>query len=111
MMINDIQEYPYKGTISRIIVGEGDDDDTTTMIYDGVMDETMQRDNEGKVLQTSAYVVSIPLTKDDNDNYIIPEKGDSVSLIRYGQTILLEVDNAEPSQLGGVSIYCTRKKW
>ena len=71
MMIDDIQEYPYKGTISRIIVGEGDDDDTTTMIYDGVMDETMQRDNEGKVLQTSAYVVSIPLTKDDSFSSIL----------------------------------------
>ena len=90
MLYDEIQEYPYHG---------------------GVMDKTRQTDNEGRVLQTSSYVVSMPLTQDSEGNYIIPIKGDSIELIRYGQTILLEVNNAEPSQLQGISVYCTRNKW
>ena len=57
------------------------------------------------------YVVSMPLTQDSEGNYIIPIKGDSIELVRYGQTLLLEVNNAEPSQLQGISVYCTRNKW
>lgn len=106
-----IEEYPYEGVIYRTIAGSGDDDDQVVEIYNGVMDETMQRDNEGRVLQTAPYVVSIPLTKDDEDNYVIPRRGDVVEITRYGETLSLNVDNAEPSQLGGVSIYVTRKKW
>lgn len=111
MTRDEILEYPYQGTITRLIEGQGDEDDTEVTLYEGVMDEHMVTDNEGRVLQTSSYIISIPLTKDDNDEYIIPRKGDSISLERYGETIQFVVDNAEPSQLMGISIYSTRKVW
>lgn len=111
MTRDEILEYPYQGTITHIIDGTGDEDDTEVTLYDGVMDETMQTDDEGRVLQTASYIISIPLTKDDEDAYIIPKKGDRISLERYGETIQFVVDNAEPSQLQGISIYATRKVW
>ena len=104
-------EYPYVGVITRIIEGHGDDEDTTLTIYDGVMDETMSTDDEGRVLQTASYVISIPLTQTQSGEYIIPLKGDEITLTRYGQVLKFVVDNSEPSQLGGVSIYSTRKDW
>lgn len=111
MIREEIQEYPYFGVITRIVEGHGDEDDTVVEIYEGVMDETMMTDDEGRLLQTSSYIISIPLVQDINENYVIPIKGDEVSLERYGQRLEFTVDNAEPSQLGGVSIYVTRKKW
>lgn len=108
---NEILEFPYKGVIRRIIAGQDGEEDQVVEIYNGVMDETMKMDDEGRSLQTSAHVVSIPLTKDSEGNYIIPIRGDKIELVRYGQRILFNVDNAEPSQLDGVSIYCTRNKW
>lgn len=111
MIRDEIVEFPYRGVINRAIYGEGDEEDSVLRIYDGVMDETTQRDLDGRTLQTAPYVVSIPLVKDKNGNYIIPQKGDEVTVTRYGNTLQLTVDNAEPSQLRGVSIYCTRKKW
>ena len=110
MMVRDeIAEYPYNGVITRTI--EGDNEDTVVVIYDGVMDETMMTDDEGRVLQTASYVISIPLTENSDGEYIIPVKGDDINLVRYGQKVLFTVDNAEPSQIGGVSIYATRKNW
>jgi hypothetical protein len=53
----------------------------------------------------------MPLTKDDKGNYIVPRKGDEISLVRFGETLEFVVDNAEPSQLGGISVYSTRKAW
>ena len=111
MMRDEILEYPYQGTITRLIEGSGDEDDTEVTLYEGIMDEHMVTDNEGRVLQTSSYIISIPLTKDDDDNYIVPRKGDEITILRYGETIRFVVDNAEPSQLMGVSIYVTRKSW
>ena len=111
MIRDEILEYPYTGVIVRTVEGQGDDDDTDVEIYNGVMDETMMSDDEGRALQTSSYIVSIPLTQDNTGAYIIPIKGDKVSLVRYGQTVKFVVDNAEPSQLGGISIYATRKEW
>ena len=111
MTREEILEYPYQGTITRIIEGHGDEDDTEVTLYEGVMDETMRTDDEGRVLQTSSYIVSIPLVKDDEDKYIIPKGGDRITLERYGETVRFVVDNAEPSQLMGVSIYVTRKSW
>ncbi len=111
MIRDEIVEFPYNGVISRTIYGVGDEEDTTQEIYSGVMDETTQRDLDGRTLQTAPYVVSIPLTTDEQGNYIIPRKGDDVTVTRYGETLQLTVDNAEPSQLKGISIYCTRKKW
>ena len=108
---DEILEYPYTGVITRIVEGQGDEDDESIVLYEGVMDETMSIDDVGRLLQTSSYIISIPLTKDENNAYIIPRKGDRIELERYGETVLFVVDNAEPSQLGGVSVYATRKDW
>lgn len=108
---DEILEYPYEGTITRTIAGVGREPDHDIVIYQGVMDETMRTDEEGRTMQTSSYIISIPLTKDDNGNWIVPRKGDKVSVTRYGETFELTVDNAEPSQLGGVSIYSSRNSW
>lgn len=106
-----IEEYPYQGTITRVIQGKGSKPDTETIIYDGVMDEHMVNDEEGRTLQTSSYIISIPLIKNEENQWIVPRKGDKIQLTRFGETFKLTVDNADPSQLGGVSIYCTRNSW
>lgn len=111
MTYDEIQEYPYTGTIKRVIAGKGDADDDEVTLYEGVMDAHMVTDEEGRVMQTSSYIISIPLTKDTEDNWIVPRKGDKVSVLRYGEPFDLVVDNAEPSQLGGVSIYAARNSW
>ena len=111
MIKEQIMEYPYTGTITRTIAGKGMNPDTIITIYEGVMDEHMVTDEEGRVMQTSRYIISIPLTKDANDKWIVPIKGDKVSVTRYGETFTLTVDNADPSQLAGVSIYATRNSW
>lgn len=116
MKHEEILEYPYTGTIARVIQGKGSNPDTEVIIYEGVMDEHMVTDAQGVTLQTSAYIISIPLvqapsTKDGQYPWIVPRKGDRISLLRYGETIKLTVDNAEPSQLGGVSIYASRQVW
>lgn len=107
MIYDEILEYPYEGTITRVFAGEGNEDDQEMVIYEGVMDEHMVTDEEGRTMQTSSYIVSIPLTS----NMVIPRKGDKVTITRYGETFDLTVDNAEPSQIGGVSIYCARNSW
>ena len=111
MIQDEISEYPYSGTIERVIKGKGMQSDTIMTIYEGVMDEHMATDEEGNVMQTASYIVSIPLTKDKEGKWIVPQKGDKISLSRYGDELKLTVDNAEPSQLGGVSIYATRSSW
>ena len=42
---------------------------------------------------------------------LYPKKGDKITITRYGETFKLTFDNADPSQLGGVSIYATRNSW
>lgn len=111
MIRDEILEYPYQGTIYRVVQGEGDEPDTETLLYEGVMDEHMVTDEVGRTLQTSNYIISIPLTQDANGNWIVPVSGDRIVLVRYGQTMSFTVDNAEPSQIGGVSIYCARSSW
>lgn len=111
MIREEILEYPYTGTITRTIEGHGDKDDTEIVLYAGMMDEHMVTDDEGRVLQTSSYIISIPLVKDNNGKYVIPISGDEISLVRYGEPLRFVVENAEPSQIGGVSIYVTRKSW
>ena len=108
---DEISEYPYTGVVRRKVEGQGDEEDVDVVIYEGVMDEHMTTDDEGHTLQTASYVISMPLTKDDKGNYIVPRKGDEISLVRFGETLEFVVDNAEPSQLGGVSVYSTRKAW
>ena len=111
MTRDEIQEYPYQGTITRIVQGRGDDDDQEVLLYSGVMDEHLMTAEEGRALQTSSYIISIPLTKDTNGQYIVPRKGDVISLNWYGETLTFDVENAEPSQLGGISIYASRRSW
>ena len=111
MRKDEILEYPYYGTITRIIAGEGREPDQEIVVYDGVMDEHMTDDEEGHVLQTASYIISIPLTKSENDEWIVPHKGDRISLTRYGEVIEFVTDNAEPSQIGGISIYAARNNW
>ena len=107
---DEIMEYPYTGRIIRVNEGTGMDDDTTTVLYEGIMDEHMVTKEEGNLMQTASYVISIPLTKNDDGMYIIPAKGDYVIVNVYGVNMTMEVDNAEPSQLGGVSIYASRNE-
>ena len=111
MKKDEISEYPYTGTITRTIAGKGMQPDIVITVYEGVMDEHMATDEEGRVMQTSSYIISIPLTKDESDNWIVPRKGDKISLNRYGETFNLTVDNADPSQLMGVTIHATRSSW
>ena len=111
MTRDEILEYPYEGVITRTVEGHGDEDDEIVEIYSGVMDEHMVTDDEGRVLQTASYIISIPLTQDEEGKYIIPRVNDEVELVRYGETMKFTVDNAEPSQLGGISVYVTRKSW
>jgi hypothetical protein len=107
----EISEYPYSGTITSVTQGEGEEDDVLTVIYQGVMDEHMKADEVGDTLQTSSYIISIPLTKDDNGKWIVPQKGDKIECQTLAGTINLTIDNVEPSQLGGVSINATRNDW
>lgn len=111
MMREEISEYPYWGTITRTISGVGREPDQFEVIYEGVMDEHMFNEKDGLVMQTSSYVISIPLVSDKEGNWIVPHKGDKISITRYGETFTLTVDNADPSQLMGVSIYATRNSW
>lgn len=111
MIRDEILEYPYSGHIWRVIQGNGSQPDQEVPLYSGVMDEHMLTNVEGRTLQTAAYIISIPLTKDDDDRWIVPKKGDKVEITRYGETFTLTVENAEPSQLGGVSIFCARNSW
>ena len=111
MRRDEIMEYPYTGTVTTVIQGKGSNPDTEETLYEGAMDEHMVTDEEGRSLQTASYIVSMPLTKDESGNWIVPKKGDKIQLTRYGETLKLTVDNAEPSQLGGISVYCTRNSW
>lgn len=111
MIRDEILEYPYSGTIKRVIQGSGDEPDEEVLLYEGAMDEHMVTDEEGRTLQTANYIISTPLTKDELGKWIVPRKGDKIEINRYYETFSLNVDNAEPSQLGGVSIYASRNSW
>lgn len=109
--MEEISEYPYTCTIYRVVQGEGMEEDTEVLLYEGECDEHMTTYEEGRSMQTASYIVSIPLKKDKQGNPIVPRKGDKIDLLRYGESILMIVDNAEPSQLGGVSVMATRNSW
>jgi hypothetical protein len=111
MIRGEIAEFPYTGTITRVIHGKGMEKDQQEIIYEGIMDEHMVTDEEGRTLQTASHIVSIPLLQNEQGGWIIPHKGDSITLSRYGETFTLIVDNATPSQLNGVSIYASRNSW
>lgn len=108
---DEILEYPYTGTIYRVLQGKGDSSDEEVLLYEGMMDEHQMEHEVGRMLQTASYIISIPLMRGYDGEWIVPRKGDKISLLRYGETLNFEVDNAEPSQLGGVSIYAARQSW
>ena len=109
-----ILEYPYCGKIFRVVDGMGRNADTETLLYEGVMDEHQVTDEEGTTMQTASYIISVPW-KDYctccGGGVTLPKKGDKIILLRYGEEFELRVDNAEPSQLGGISIYANRTDW
>lgn len=111
MIRDEILEYPYQCVIKRIIQGSGDNPDEEIELYKGVCDEHMVDEEVGRTLQTSSYIISIPLITDNQGKWIVPRKGDKIDVERYDETFELTVDNAEPSQLGGVSIYASRNSW
>ena len=111
MMFDEILEYPYNGTITHVVQGTGMEEDSEVVLYEGEMDLHTNTPEEGRTMQTADYIVSIPLKQDAEGKWIVPRKGDKITVERYGETINLTVDNAEPSQLGGVSINAARKSW
>lgn len=109
-----ILEYPYYGQIYRVVDGMGRESDTETLLYEGVMDEHQVTDEEGVTMQTSSYIISVPFKgycTCCGGGVTLPKKGDKILLTRYGETFELRVDNAEPSQVGGISIYAARVDW
>jgi len=114
MKISKILEYPYYGKIFHVVDGMGRESDTETLLYEGVMDEHQVTDEEGVTMQTASYIISIPW-KDYctccGGGVTLPKKGDKIILLRYGEEFELRVDNAEPSQIGGISIYASRADW
>lgn len=111
MMRDEILEYPYCGRVIRVHAGHGDEDDTYEVIYKGVMDLTLREKEIAHTMQTATYVVSMPLVRDASCEYVIPHKDDWIEMMRYGERLTFEVDNAEPSQLGGVTCHVVRKDW
>jgi len=114
MKTSKILEYPYCGQIYHVVDGMGRESDTETLLYEGVMDEHQVTDEEGTTMQTASYIISIPW-KDYctccGGGVTLPKKGDKIILLRYGEEFELRVDNAEPSQIGGISIYASRADW
>jgi hypothetical protein len=114
MKTSKILEYPYCGQIYHVVDGMGRESDTETLLYEGVMDEHQVTDEEGSTMQTASYIISVPW-KDYctccGGGVTLPKKGDKIILLRYGEEFELRVDNAEPSQIGGISIYASRADW
>lgn len=114
MKTSKILEYPYCGQIYHVVDGMGRESDTETLLYEGVMDEHQVTDEEGSTMQTASYIISVPW-KDYctccGGGVTLPKKGDRIVLLRYGEEFELRVDNAEPSQVGGISIYASRADW
>ena len=107
MIRGEISEYPFTCVIKRTI--EGVRQDTEETIYEGVADLHMVTSEIGRTLQTSDYIVSIPFSY--SSKFVMPKKGDDIVVTRYGEDISLEINNVEPSQLDGISIYAARKTW
>lgn len=101
-----MEEFPYTGTIKRSGSGDfGSEEDIT--VYEGKMDVGLSSDEIGSTAQTSSYNIFIPFAK----GAMMPHKDDNIQVIMEGETILLKVDNAIPSQLGRVRIYATRESY
>ena len=108
---DEILEFPYIGTITRRLFNEDGSEKEPLVVYEGVMDEHMVTEEEGRQMQTANYIISIPLVKNESGKYIVPRKGDTISISCFDNDFELTVDNSEPSQIGGVSIYAARNAW
>lgn len=103
-----IDEYPFTGRIYHIKESSFGDD-TEIEVYSGAMDVNLQTDEQGTTAQTATYIVSIPLPE-VNGKYQNPvRKNYLIECDVYGETFQMEVDNYIPSNLGGITIYATRK--
>jgi hypothetical protein len=103
-------EFPYSGVITRTTTIEEDNGDvnvTTSEIYNGVMDYSLNTAVVGLSPQTADYVVSMPLTKNVSGNYIMPRKGDKITISVYGDLLSFTVVNKIPSQVGGITVYAS----
>jgi hypothetical protein len=47
----------------------------------------------------------MPLTKNVSGNYIMPRKGDKITISVYGDLLSFTVVNKIPSQVGGITVY------
>jgi len=47
----------------------------------------------------------MPLTQDVSGNYIMPRKGDKITISAYGDLLTFTVVNKIPSQVGGITVY------
>ena len=106
----NVSEYPYIGVITRKESVEDENHEITETdveVYNGEIDYSLNTSEVGLVAQTSNYILSMPLTQDVSGNYILPKRGDKVSLNAYGETIELKVNDYIPSQVGGITIYAT----
>lgn len=103
-----IDEYPFTGRIFHIKESSFGDD-VEIEVYSGVMDVNLQTDEQGTTAQTATYIVSIPLPKIDGKFQNPVRKNYLIECDVYGETFQMEVDNYIPSNLGGITIYATRK--
>lgn len=106
--------YPFYGTIKRntaIVQDNGDTTENSSEIYKGEMDINMNTPDSGNVAQISEYTVNIPLTKDENDDYIIPKKNDIITATMLGYEIVLIIRNCTVSMVGNITIYATKGVW
>ena len=109
--LGEILEYPYQGKITHVTPGVGRASDTRSLLYEGMMDSHMVVDDQGRLLQSSPYIISMPMVNDAERKLILPSKGDEIEVLVYGETLLLTIENVEPSLLGGISLYASRKSW
>ena len=112
-MLSDVVEYPFTGVIKRstgydpILGTEG----TTITVYSGIIDYGVNTAKTGNIAQTSDCIISIPLTKDSEGNYILPKKADIITINAFGDVFDATIVNYEVSQLMGITIYATRGGW
>ena len=106
----NVNEFPFTGVITRKSYIEDENHEITETdveVYNGIMDYSLNTSEVGSVAQTSNYIISMPLTQDINGNYILPKRGDKISLNAFGNTIELTVNDYIPSQVGGITVYAT----
>ena len=106
-----IDEFPFNGIIKRPIMDNNSGDLIPTTIYNGKMDYTIRTDEVGNYAQTNSCIVSIPLIKDSNGSYVMPKKGDIITIATFDESFDLVVDDKMPSAVGGVTIFCSRGTW